>query len=191
MQRPVCFVHLLGFAGSGKLSIAKELAPRLRAILVDNHFVNNVVLGLIEPDGVTPLPPGVWVNIRKVQDVVLETIQHYAKPGRSFVFTNEILEGEPLAEQACSAIAKIAESRGATYVPVRLLISAEELARRVASPERAAKLKEVDVEAALRKTQTQRVYTPPNYKCLDLTVTNMSAIDAAEEIALHVRTPEA
>ena len=191
MQRPVYFVHLLGFAGSGKLSIARELAPRLNAILVDNHFVNNVVLGLIDPDGVSPLAPGVWTNIRKVRAVVLDTIEHYAKPGRSFVFTNEILEGEPLAEQACAEIARVAEARGATYLPVRLLVSAEELARRVASPERARKLKEIDVEAALRKAQTQRVYTPPNHKCMDITVTNLSAILAAEEIALHTRAAEA
>ncbi len=191
MQRAAYFVHLLGFAGSGKLTIARELAPRLPAILVDNHFVNNVVLGLIDPDGISPLAPGVWVNIRKVRAVVLDTIEQYAKPGRSFVFTNEILEGDPLAEKACTDIANVAKARGATYHPVRLHISPEELARRVASPERASKLKEVDVGAALRKAETRRVYTPPNYKCLDIVVTNLSPNHAAEEIALHVRTTEA
>ncbi|MBM3521495.1 MAG: hypothetical protein FJX57_00945 [Alphaproteobacteria bacterium] len=191
MRHPVYFVHILGFAGSGKLTIAKELAPQLRAVLVDNHFINNVVLGLIEPDGVTPLASGVWVNIRKVRAIALETIQHYARPDRSFVFTNEILEGEPLAEQACSDIAKVAEARGATYRPVRLLIAPEELARRVASPERASQLKEIDAEAALRKARTRRVYTPPNHKCLDLEITNLSPTHAAENIVLHLRRTEA
>ncbi len=191
MQRPACFVHLLGFAGSGKLTIAKELAPRLPAILVDNHFINNVVLGLIEPDGVTPLEPEVWVNIRKVRAVVLETILHHAKPGRSFVFTNELLEGEPLAEQACEDIARVAHARGATYLPVRLLITPEELVLRVASPERVSKLKEVDTEAALRKAQTRQVFTPLNHECLDIMVTDLTPNQAAEEIALHVRTTEA
>ena len=183
MPRPACFVHIIGFAGSGKLSIATQLAQRLPAILVDNHFINNVVLGLIEPDGVTPLAPGVWVNIRKVRAVVLETIQDHAKAGRSFVFTNEILEGDPLAEKACEDIARVAQARGAVYVPVRLLISPQELARRVASPERAAKLKEIDADAALRKAETRRVFAPPNHKCLDLTVTDLSPEQAADEIA--------
>jgi hypothetical protein len=191
MQRPAYFVHILGFAGSGKLTIARELASRLPAILVDNHFVNNVVLGLIDPDGVSPLAPGVWVNIRKVRAVVLETIEQYAKPGRSFVFTNEILEGEPLAEQACANIARVAEARGAVYLPVRLLISPEELARRVASPERASKLKEVDAEAAMKKARTRLVYTPPSHNCLDITVTDLSPIHAAEAMAHHARTTEA
>jgi hypothetical protein len=191
MQRPAYFIHLLGFAGSGKLTIARELALRLPAILVDNHFVNNVVLGLIEPDGVTPLAPGVWVNIRKVRAVVLETIEHYAKPGRRFVFTNEILEGESRAEQVCANIAKVAEARGAAYLPVRLLISTEELARRVVSPERASKLKEVDAEAAMRKAKTRLVYTPSNHTCLDIDVTDLSPVNAAERIALHARTTEA
>jgi len=191
MQRPAYFVHILGFAGSGKLTIAKQLVPQLRAILVDNHFINNVVLGLIEPDGVTPLAPDVWVNIRKVRAVVLDTILHHAKAGRSFVFTNEILEGDPLAEQACADIAAVAETRGATYVPVRLLISPEELARRVASPERASRLKEVDTDAALRKARTRQVFTPQGRGCLDITVTSLSPIQAAEEIAIHMPTTEA
>jgi predicted kinase len=191
MQHPAYFVHILGFAGSGKLTIAKQLAPRLPAILVDNHFINNVVLGLIDPDGITPLAPDVWVNIRKVRAVVLETILNHAKPGRSFVFTNEILEGEPLAEQACSDLAKVAKARGATYFPVRLFISPEELALRVASPERVSQLKEVDAEAALTKAQTRQVFKPRNHECQDIVVTNLSPIQAAEIIALHVRTTEA
>ena len=190
MPPPAYFVHILGFAGAGKLTIAEQLARRLPAMLVDNHFINNVVLGLIEPDGVTPLAAGVWVNIRKVRAVVLETIQYHAKPGRSFVFTNEILEGEALAEQACEDIAKVAQARGAAYVPIRLLISPPELARRVASPERASKLKEVDVDAALRKAETRRVFAPANYKCADLTVTNLSPVQAADEIARHLSTIE-
>ena len=191
MQRPACFVHILGFAGSGKLTIARELALRLPAILVDNHFVNNVVLGLIDPDGVTPLAAGVWDNIRKVRAIVFDTILLYAKPDRSFVFTNEILEGEALAEQTCADLARIAEARGATYLPVRLLISPEELARRVASPERTLRLKEVDTEAALMKAQTQRVFKPSNHHCLDITVTSLNPVEAAEDIARELRATEA
>jgi hypothetical protein len=191
MPHPAYFVHILGFAGAGKLTIAKQLAQRIPVILVDNHFINNVVLGLIEPDGVTPLAPGVWVNIRKVRAVVLETIQYHAKAGRSFVFTNEILEGEALAEQACEDIARVAQARGAVYVPIRLLISPQELARRVASPERVSKLKEIDIDAALRKAETRRVFAPANYKCVDLTVTNLSPVQAADEIARHLSTIEA
>lgn len=183
MQSPSFFVHLIGFAGSGKLSIAKHLAPQLSALLVDNHHVNNVILGLIEPDGVTPLAAGVWDNIRQVRSAVLDTILHHAKPGRGFVFTNELFEGDPRAEQACQDIAQIAQSRGALYRPVCLNISAQELAQRVANPARAAQFKETDARAALLKASTRRVYRPLQHKVLDIDVTPLSAAQAAAQIA--------
>jgi len=40
-------VHLLGPAGVGKLTIARELAPVLKARAVDNHWINNPILGLL------------------------------------------------------------------------------------------------------------------------------------------------
>ncbi len=187
MQSPSYFVHLIGFAGSGKLSIAKHLAPQLSALLVDNHHVNNVILGLVEPDGVTPLAAGVWDNIRQVRAAVLETVLHHAKPGRSFVFTNELFEGDPRAEQACQDLAQIAQARGAHYRPVCLDISAQELAQRVMSPARAAQFKEMDAQAALVKASTRRVYHPPGHTVLDIAVTHLTATQAANEIALRVR----
>lgn len=187
MQSPSYLVHLIGFAGSGKLSIAKYLAPQLSALLVDNHHVNNVILGLIEPDGVTPLAAGVWDNIRQVRAAVLDTVLHHAKPGRSFVFTNELFEGDPRAEQACQHLASIAQARGALYRPVCLEISAQELALRVMTPGRAAQFKEMDTQAALLKASTRRVYRPLDHKVLDLAVTHLTAEQAADQIALMLR----
>lgn len=49
----------MGFPGTGKLTIARMLAHRLRdqgqeVRVIDNHFINNPIFGLIEhqiPDG--------------------------------------------------------------------------------------------------------------------------------------------
>src|SRR5688500_10955918 len=88
------FIYLIGFAGSGKLTIAKAIQERYDCILVDNHLVNNVIFSLIDPDGKSNLPKTVWLNVGRVRDAVLDTIRDLAKPGRSFIFTNELLEGE-------------------------------------------------------------------------------------------------
>jgi predicted kinase len=60
-------VYLVGFPGTGKLTVARELALLLNARVVDNHWINNPILGLIDSDRVTPFPEDVWDQIAKVR----------------------------------------------------------------------------------------------------------------------------
>jgi hypothetical protein len=46
--------YLIGPPGVGKYTVGRIIATRSGAKLVDNHYWNNVVFGLIEQDGVTP-----------------------------------------------------------------------------------------------------------------------------------------
>lgn len=44
-------IVLIGFPGVGKLTIAKELSAMVSAKIVDNHWVNNPILRLLDEDG--------------------------------------------------------------------------------------------------------------------------------------------
>jgi len=59
-------IVLIGFAGTGKYTIGRELADRMAAKLIDNHLINNSLFTAIDADGVTPLPQGIWPKIRKI-----------------------------------------------------------------------------------------------------------------------------
>ena len=48
-------VCLVGFPGVGKLTIAKILSRMIGAKIVDNHWINDPILGLIADDGSNPL----------------------------------------------------------------------------------------------------------------------------------------
>ena len=63
-------VLLLGFAGTGKLTIAQVLAPIIGARIVDNHWINNPIFGLVETDRQTPLPASIWDQTQKVREAV-------------------------------------------------------------------------------------------------------------------------
>jgi chloramphenicol 3-O-phosphotransferase len=180
-------IYLIGFAGCGKLTIAQAIQARCDCILVDNHHINNVIFSLIDPDGKTKLPDQVWEHVRQVRSAVLATIRDLAKPGRTFLFTNELLEGAERDRQLFLEIAALACHRRALFLPVRLTIAPGELARRVVSPGRAERFKEIDPQAALTKAREREVFRPNGFDFLDIDVTTITAEEAAERILVGLR----
>ena len=108
------FIYLIGFAGCGKLTIANAIQARVDCILVDNHRINNIIFSLLDPDGETRLPEKVWENVSLVRSAVFDTIRHLAQPGRNFIFTNELLEGDERARKVFLDIAELARDRKAS-----------------------------------------------------------------------------
>jgi hypothetical protein len=180
-------LYLIGFAGTGKLTIAQAILARAPFLLVDNHFINNVVFRLIDTDGKSPLPPKVWEHVRKDRAIVFDTIRALAKPERNFVLINELIEGAEEDEQVFQEVKALATARGAAFLPVRLLPAPEELARRVVSPQRQALLKSRDPHEALRMAREHQVYRPKDVEYFELDVTQLLPADAAEQILVEVR----
>jgi predicted kinase len=115
------FVYLIGFAGVGKLTTARKLADLLDARVVDNHWINNPIFGLVDRDRGAPLPPTVWEQTRKVRDAVLETIATLSAPHANFILTNSLANEDPEDRKIYEAVRATAERRGALFVSVRLL----------------------------------------------------------------------
>jgi hypothetical protein len=175
-------IYLFGFSGTGKLSIARELQALMPCTSIDNHFINNVVLSLIDADGKSPLLPAIWEYIDRVRTAVFDTVREFSNPRRNFIFTNELIEGVEVTRRVFVQVAEIAAYRHARFLPVRLLIAPEELARRVASPGRAALHKGTDAAAAIRKTREQVVFIPTECTYVEVDVTARSAGEAAHYI---------
>ena len=180
-------LYLIGFAGTGKLTIAKAILERAPFLLVDNHCINNVVFRLIDTDGTSPLPPRVWEHVGKVRAIVFDTMRDLSKPARSFVLTNELVKGADEDEKVFQEVRALATARGAAFLPVRLLIAPEELARRVVSPQRQVLLKSRDPDEAWRMAREHQVYMPKDVDYFALEVTKLSPADAAEQILAEVR----
>ncbi len=176
-------IYLFGHAGCGKLTIAHEIQKLVPAILVDNHFINNIVFSLIDTDGVTPLPKQTWNNVRRVREVVLDTIRDLSHTERNFIFTNELIHGSLEDKDVFNEIATVATQRSAFFFPVRLLISPDELCIRVVSPERKAKLKGIDPVSA-RKQALEREVLRPSQPYFEIDITDLSAQKSAREIVL-------
>lgn len=180
------FIYLVGFAGTGKLTIAQALARLVDAKVVDNHWINNPIFGLIDPDGVTPLPAAVWTQVAKVREAVLETIATLATTEANFIFTHEGLEGDPVDQAIFESIRSTAARRGAHFVPVRLLCEEGELVRRIRSHERAAMFKCIDPADAINKSRHHTVLDPMLPATLTLDVTTLGPEESAAAILAHI-----
>ncbi len=181
------FLYLLGFAGTGKLTIARAFARSVGAKVVDNHWINNPIFGLIDPDGVSPLPDAVWSQTAKVREAVLETIATLAKPGANFVFTHDGIEGERYDADVWRGIQSAAAHR-ARLIPVRLVCSEDELVRRIQSADRAAMLKCTDPADAIHKSRHHAVLDPRLPGTLTLDVTSLTPEQSVEAIVAHIKS---
>ena len=89
-------VALIGFAGTGKYTIGRELCERTGARLIHNHLINNPIFSVVNADGVTPLPAGVWDRVKEIREVVYQAIRELSPAEMSFVITTELRESNPL-----------------------------------------------------------------------------------------------
>jgi hypothetical protein len=164
-------ILLMGFAGTGKYTIGRGLSDLTGAKLVDNHLINNPIFTVVNADGVTPLPEPVWDKVKQIRRLVYGAIRELSPPNLSFIFTMELRQNNPADHFSFNEVKKLAAARGSLFVPFRLVCDAEELCRRVKTPERAERLKEISVERARKKSAEDMVLNPlhPNLRTIDVT----------------------
>ena len=179
-------VVLIGFAGTGKYTIGRELADGTGAKLIDNHLINNPLFTAINADGVTPLPPQIWEKVRRARHLVYETIRELSPSGSSFVFTIQLSEEDKDDHAAFADLVELATVRRSLLVPICLICEVEELCRRIASPGRAAMLKQITAEAARQRAESKSVLIPRHPYVRTIDVTRKSASESAAEILDYV-----
>ncbi len=184
-------IVLIGFAGTGKYTIGRELCALTGAKLIDNHLINNPVFKVVNPDGITPLPDAIWDKVKAVRAIVYEAIRELSPPELSFVFTIELFERSPGDQRAFINLEELAASRGSLFIPVRLLCEVEELCRRVVNPSRSKMIKSINPEGARRKSAEESVLDSPHPNVLTIDVTEKTPTESVEIILRHIKETSA
>jgi hypothetical protein len=180
-------IYLIGYPGTGKYSIAKEIArlhPEFR--LVDSHLINNPIFTLVQADGVNPLDKRVWPQISKIWDVVIDSIINLSPNHFSFILTNYLNTSESDVSWFYE-VKNMAATRKATFCPVLLKINVEEHQKRIVNPQRRERLKEINPDAPIKYASQNDLFNPDDDNLLVLDVSDLSIKDSTNMILNHIK----
>lgn len=186
---PPMVIYLIGIPAVGKYTIAKHLGRLTGARVVDNQSINLPVFNVLGFDGTDafPLPERAWEHIATIRGAVLDTITELCGTSDSFVFTNVLEKGDAQAEALFERIRALARDRGARFFPVRLTCDAAALRARKDSPDRRARLKDIDVTNIERYVETFELLPVEHPDAFTLDTTEGSPEEAALSILEHIR----
>lgn len=173
-------IYLIGHPGTGKYTIAQELA-NFGFIVCDNQLINNPIFALLNYDGFSQIPEIGWNAIGDIRTAILNFIA--AEQNNNYVFTNCLYENK--GDRECySQVESMALKRSSLFIPVKLLISKEENLKRITEPFRRARWKSIDPQDVHQRKQLLTIEHP---HLLELEVSLLSASQVAKKILEHIK----
>ncbi|HEY0458496.1 MAG TPA: hypothetical protein VGC97_05040 [Pyrinomonadaceae bacterium] len=182
-------IYLIGIPAVGKYTTAKEIGRLTGAKVVDNQLINLPVFTVVGYDGTDafPFPKAAGAHIEKIHRAVLAVIRDYCQPEDSFVFTNVLDANTPSDLAWFRRIERVAKKRKAEFFPVWLTCEAEKIYQRKNTPERRARLKEIDLSSIKRWSEEFEVLKVPHPNALTLDTTHSLPEQTARRILNHVQ----
>jgi predicted kinase len=183
-------VYLIGIPAVGKYTLAKELGRTTGAVVVDNQLINTPIFTVVRYDGTDafPFPAGASAQIEKIRDAVLTVIREFCPPHDSFIFTNVLDARAPGDMQWFRRVEQVAEHRGARFFPVWLTCDAAVLRQRKDTPDRRARLKDIDLSNIDRWVTEFEVLRVAHPNALTLDTSRRDPRETAQRILDHIRT---
>ena len=173
-------IYLIGKSGSGKYTIAKELAKQ-GYIICDNQLINYPIFSLLNYDGFTTIPQFAWKIIAQIRDSIFTFLSQEII--NNYVLTNVLGDIEQ-DYKMFKQVEEMASNRNSLFVPVKLLISIEENIKRIQNKERLLRYKSIDPE----DVHKQNLINISHPKLLQIDVSNKSASEVANEILIKIKS---
>ena len=189
MELENTIIYLIGIPAVGKYTVAKELGRVTGAKVVDNQLINTPVFSVLGYDGTDafPFPRGAWSQIEKIHRAVLTVIRDLCPPEASFVFTNTLDAREPLDHAWFRRVERLARQRGARFFPVWLTCEAAVIRRRKNTPDRKARLKDIDLTNISKWSEEVEVLRVPHPNALTVDTSSREPSETAQLILEHVQ----
>ena len=193
-------IHLNGFPGTGKLTIARKLVEKLnrdfeeqhpsksanhtRAKLVHNHLLIDPAAAVLERS-----QPGYNELRTAIRQAVFTTLVDQSSTYETIYVFTDWQSGNAVGSGVCEEYLAMAKARGSQFIPILVSCEEQENVRRIQGVERAISTKLTDSELLLQ--WRQEVDPPPVYLFRDiearmeLDVSSLSPEQAADAIWKH------
>jgi hypothetical protein len=169
-------IHINGAPGVGKLTIARLMAPRLAARVLDNHAIYNVAFALT--DFKTPA----YYDAQRAMRATAHDLVLRMPDNETVILTDAYNASSDWAWENWKAIEQLAAARRWPFFTIALYCDADEHRRRIVAEDRAARGKLQDASYVDRATD-RRLIERDGPLSLRLDVTHRSAQDAAATLA--------
>jgi hypothetical protein len=130
-------IHLNGWPGVGKLTVARGIVHSVGGCLLDNHTIYNLAFSLTEFR-----TPAFYDTVRAVRDVAYARVLDI-DPSVKLTVTNALSNSE-WGRENWEKLGELASKRGSLFLAVTLHCSLAENVRRLRTPERALLGKLID-----------------------------------------------
>ena len=176
-------ININGQPGVGKYTVAKHLAYKMNARLIDNHSILNTAMVCAEHG----TPEYTRIALELVEYVYAELVKR--PKDEIMIFTNCLVEQFENDKKRYGTVTDLAVKRDVAHIPIQLVCQLEENIKRLQNEERAAKKKLVDPEV-LKSSRGHLTFIHPesNPLALRLDNTSLTAEQAAEKIYQHLMT---
>lgn len=183
-------IYLIGIQAVGKYTIASEIGRLTGAKVVDNMLINTPIFSVVGYDGTDafPFPKGAAVYIEKIQKAVLAVIRDHCPRDASFVFTNVLDAKEPGDLAWFRRVERVAKARKAGFFPVWLTCDEAEIRRRKNSPDRKARLKDIDLTNISYWSNEFELLKVPHSNAFEIDTTRLKPEKAARRILEHIQS---
>jgi len=186
MSRPLPLIHINGFPGVGKLTIAKELTAQLadRAKLVHNHLLINPADAVLHRT-----QPGYQGLRRALRGAIFAALaDEPATHATAYVFT-DFQSSDAVGSATCAEYREAARRRGCALVPIVLSCGEEANLARLEAAERKVQGKIVDEQLLRYFRDRVEIHQFGDVdEMLNLDVTNLTPGEAAKAILDHLLT---
>ncbi len=168
-------IHINGWSGSGKLTIARALAPKIGARLLDNHTLMNTALALY--DRGTPENRALRQQLRDVAFAAAIDL-----PATTALILTDAFSDDPYEERLFADVISLAKARKAPLIRVILSMTEAENMRRLTAPGRAEAHKLTDPDI-LRDHRANHVILGHDHSdAIHIDVTDMTPDDAVQDL---------
>lgn len=184
MARPI--IHINGYPGTGKLTIAQKLVELLSSYngrLVHNHL-------LIDPVGaILPRSSPDYQPLRRaLRSVIFDALAASHDTKESIYVFTDFQSNDDIGRGVIAEYRDMAAHRGCSFVPITVTCGEDENLRRLASSERIrhGKLTDAKLVARLRDTAVIYQWSKDDPLHMELDITELEVDAAAHTIFEHV-----